>query len=249
VKASLLLVGHGSARYADAADPMRRHAEMLRATDMFAEVEIGVLNGDPPVAEALSRIAAPVVHVVPYFMEDGFFSQVATPLALGGRPCHIGPPIGVHGAMPRLIARQATEACRTLGIAPGEAALLVTGHGSATKPGRALALHRHGAQLLAEGRFATVRSACLEEAPFVADALSALRPYPVIVIGFFANHGSHVRDDLPALIATEQAQRGGAGPCVIFAASVVDDAALTRIIIDHAYQADRQRFVHTCGDK
>ena len=243
---ALLLIGHGSSRYPDAGAPMRRHADALRETHRFAQVEIGLLNGEPSVAAAVARITAPNLRVIPFFMEDGYFVRVAVPRALGARPYRLAPPIGIHAAMSGLIERQAIAACQALGVPPHEAAVLVIGHGSASAPGRSLALHRHSAELAAKGRFAVVQAACLEEAPFVADALRALRAYPVVAIGFFANRGGHVRDDVPNLIAREQAARGNRsgdplgnpggnpGPVVRFAACVADDAAITEIILDHA---------------
>ncbi len=54
------------------------------------------------------------------------------------------------------------------------------------------------------------------------------------VIGFFANQGGHVRDDMPALIAAEQASRGEAGLLVRFDGSAIDDPALVLIILDQA---------------
>jgi sirohydrochlorin ferrochelatase len=121
---------------------------------------------------------------------------------------------------------QAVPAC--------EAAVLVVGHGSSKAPGRALALHRHTAEVAGTGMFARVEAACLEEPPFVAHMLAELRPYPVVVIGFFANRGGHVLDDVPGLIANEQAARGAGGLAVRFHGSVTDDPAMTRIILDHA---------------
>ena len=230
---ALLLIGHGSARYPDAGRPMRLHADTLRAGTRFAQVETGLLNGAPSVADALARITAPVIRAVPFFMEDGYFSRVAVPRALGMRPHIMGLPIGIHDTMSSLIERQARSACQTFGPSPHETAVLVVGHGSASAPGRALALHRHTKRLAMAEVFAEVQAACLEEPPFVADVLHELRAYPVVVIGFFANQGGHVRDDVPALIAAEQAARGDAGPMVRFAACVADDPAITRIILDH----------------
>jgi sirohydrochlorin ferrochelatase len=136
--------------------------------------------------------------------------------------------------MAGLIERQALAMCATSGIAMRTAAVLVVGHGSACSPGRALALHRHASRVAAAELFVRVEAACLEEAPFVAEALRGLRAHPVVVIGFFANHGGHVRDDLPELIATEQAARGSAGFAVQLHGCVADDPAITEIILDQA---------------
>ncbi|MDR3533829.1 MAG: CbiX/SirB N-terminal domain-containing protein, partial [Rhodopila sp.] len=106
-------------------------------------------------------------------------------------------------------------------------------------PGRALALHRHASRVAATELFARVEAACLEEAPFIAPALSGLRHHPVIVIGFFAGEGGHVRDDLPALIAAEQQARGSTGLAVRFQGSVTDDPAMTQIILDQAMSEPR----------
>ena len=204
---ALLLIGHGSARYPDAGRALHHHAQGLRGTTRFAQVEVALLNGSPSVADALVRIETATIRVVPFFMEDGYFTRVAVPKAFGSRPVIIVPPVGIHHGMAGLIERQALLACADLGIASRAAAVLVIGHGSSRAPGRALALHRHATRVAATQLFARVETACLEEAPFVPDTLCRLRSHPVVVIGFFAGEGGHVRDDLPALIGSEQAGR------------------------------------------
>jgi sirohydrochlorin cobaltochelatase len=211
---------------------MWRHAEALREGGHFAQVEFAVLNGAPSVPEALGRITAPLIRVVPFFMEDAYFSQVAVPMAVGaGIHITLCPPVGVHDGMAGIIERQALAACADLGVPPHAAAVMVIGHGSARTPGRNLTLHRHTARVASTTLFARVEAACLEEPPFVAEALASLRTHPVVVIGFFANQGSHVRDDVPALIAAEAQVRDLP---IRFHGSVVDDPALVPIILDQA---------------
>ena len=236
---ALLLIGHGSARYPDAGDALHRHAAALREADRFAQVEVALLNGAPSVADVLARIGTTAIRIVPFFMEDGYFSRVAVPRAVGERPALIGPPVGIHDGMAGLIERQALAACDNLGVPSRAAAILVVGHGSSSAPGRALALHRQAARVAATELFARVEAACLEEPPFVAETLIGLRAHPVVVIGFFANHGGHVRDDVPALIAAEQAARlrtakGDPGHKVRFHGCVTDDPMMVQIILDQA---------------
>lgn len=235
---ALLLIGHGSTRYPDAASTLHRHADHLRETAGFAQVEVAVLNGAPSVDQALAMIDRPTIRVVPFFMEDGYFSRVAIPRALGNRRVMMCPPVGIHDGIAGLMERQALAACVGSGIKSRAAAVLIVGHGSSSAPGRALALHRHAARVAATELFARVEAACLEEAPLVADALLGLRAHPVVVIGFFANRGGHVRDDVPAAIATEQAARarlaGGDGPPVWFHGSMTEDPDMTGIILDQA---------------
>ena len=245
---ALLLIGHGSARYADAGAALHHHAGVLRQLGAFAQVEVGLLNGAPGVAEALSRVAGRAARIVPFFMEDGYFSRVAVPRAVeavwkGADPSDrprvsMGPPIGIHPAMAGIIDRQARLTCCRLALAMDQAAVLVVGHGSATAPGRALALHRHASALAAKSPFAQVRTACLEEPPFVADVLASLRAHATVVVGFFANLGGHVRDDLPGLISAEGAARGSCRPDVVYDGSVAFSDSMVGIIIDQAMAAN-----------
>ncbi len=236
---ALLLIAHGSARYPAAARPLLRHVEVLRAELPDIPIEVGLLNGVPSVQQALTAMTADRVHAVPFFMEAGYFTRVAIPRALGGdvrvRLC---PPVGVHPGMVDIMETQARAGCMELHRAPGETAVLVVGHGSATAPGRALALHGHGAALAARAVFGHVAIACLEEAPLLADALRALGDWPVVVIGFFAGEGLHVRDDVPEAVAAEQ-QRS-ARP-MIFNGSVMDDPMVRAIIRAQAGLAQQGR--------
>ena len=230
---ALLLIAHGSARYPDADRTLYAHAAKLRAEGPFAEVRVGFLSATPSASEALATLTASVVHVVPFFMEQGWFVREGIPRALQGvrghRLCyHV--PVGVHPDLATLAARRVHRACG--GNAAGFAVLLV-GHGSARAPGRPMALHRH-VETLAMAGFGSVRAAFLEEPPLVADVLRDWRLVPVAVLQFFAGDGRHVREDLPALLAAEQAQRAGGGAPLLELGTIVDDPAMPRIILDQA---------------
>ncbi len=235
---ALLLIGHGSARFADAGRILRDHVRRIEVAGNFREVAMGLLNGAPAVATSLARLTAPVVRVVPFFMEDGYFTRVAVPHALGAadatRRIVLCPPVGVHEGMAGLIERRVRHGCAARGLQPAATAVLIVGHGSARAPGRALALHRHAARLAASAAFVKVTTACLEETPFVADALRELRSYSVAVVGFFASEASHVREDVPGLIAAEQAARGTAGSKIHNFGSVTEDPLMTQIVLDQA---------------
>ena len=95
---ALLLIGHGSLRYPDAGGVMLQHAEALRKTNSLAQVEVALLNRAPSVPNALARIQTATIRVVPFFMEDGYFNQVAVPWALGiGQQADAG---GAPAALP-----------------------------------------------------------------------------------------------------------------------------------------------------
>jgi sirohydrochlorin ferrochelatase len=232
---ALLLAGHGSSHYTDAGRLLHRHAEALRTGGHFAEVAVGLLRGAPGMGEALASLCAPVIHVVPCFMEAGYFTRVAVPAALrghrlrDGQLLHVCPPVGAHAGLARLIEGRALRAC---GVDPSSLSLVLAGHGSARAPGRFTLLHRHRTTLAAMQRFGQVRVSFLEEPPLLADVLAALRTSPTAVLGLFAGEGGHVRDDLPGLVAAEQACRGTGCPPLWDLGTIADDPALPSIILD-----------------
>lgn len=239
---ALLLIGHGSSRYPDAGRLLHQYARQVSLTGSFREVAMGLLNGAPSAAEALARLTAPVIRVVPFFMENGYFSRIAVPRALRIADAVPGqlvlcPAVGVHDGMADLVMRRVLDGCAARGIEPAATSVVIVGHGSARAPGQALALHRHTERIGAMGRFAALAAACLEEPPFVADALRGLHAHAVAVVGFFAAEGGHMRDDVPAVIAAEQAARGPAGHKIHNFGSVADTSSMVRIILDQAKAA------------
>ena len=228
---ALLLIGHGSARYPDAGRPLLAHADAIREENHFAEVATGFLNGAPSVADALAALRAPKIHVVPFFMEDGYFTQVAVPKILaahGSRDIQLHAPVGTQAAMAATIEARVR---RDVAIDPALLALVLIGHGSGRNPGQPMALHRHAATLGEGKRFGSVQVAFLEEPPSVENVLAALRGHPVAVLGCFANDGKHVRDDLPRLIAAEQAIRGARSPPLHGLGTIADDIGMRGLIL------------------
>lgn len=205
----VLLIGHGSARYPDAGGALSRHAAALAATGQFRSARHAVLAGRPLPAEALAACTGRVVHVVPVFMEQGYFASIALPRALagatpaGGGQVRLHPALGTRPEIAELIARRVRAGCKD----PTAVGLVLLGHGSTRAPGRAEALHRHAATLRDNG-FERVETAFLEEAPDLLDAIAALGARPAAVVGLFTGEGAHVRDDVPALLAEARRRHG-----------------------------------------
>ena len=221
---ALLLIAHGSARYPDAGRTVLAHAATIRAQGHFAEVAVGFLNGSPSAAEALAGLGARTTHVVPFFMEDGYFTRVAVPKALeGGANLRFHPAIGTHPGMVGLIE---TRIARLL-AGRGPADIVLVGHGSAKSPGRRMALHDHAERL-------GVRVAFLEEPPFLAVALADSKAPLLAVLGIFAGEGGHVRDDLPALLA---AARERLGEGLLDLGSIGEEPGMADLILDRITQA------------
>jgi sirohydrochlorin cobaltochelatase len=237
---ALLLVAHGSVRFPHAGRVVQTHAATLRAEHVFAEVSVGLLNGEPGAAHTLARLRAPEVHVVPFFMEAGWFTNMAVPRALGldgtitrrnGQTLRYTAPIGTHDGMAALIENKARR------LAPDATTLLVVGHGSARTPGRVTALHGHVERMAESGRFARVAAAFLEEPPFAADMMRRLRGTSLAIVGFFAGEGGHVRNDLPQLIAAERTDRLDNNPPLVDCGMIADEPDIRRIILDQIIAA------------
>jgi sirohydrochlorin ferrochelatase len=239
---ALLLIGHGSTVLPDAARPLLAHARVIRESGRFGEVEVGTLLGEPNAASVFRTLTAPIVHVVPFFFDDGYFTRIAIPNLLLplASPSHVVrfcPPVGLHGGIAALIEARLLHHCEMFGTDPKSLSVLLVGHGSARGPGRARALRRHAATLETDGRFGWVRVAYLEEAPFVAEALASARGHIVAVLGYLANEGVHTTKDLPDLIAEERDQRGTHWPPVHDLGPIGADEAMPSLIMDQVTAA------------
>jgi sirohydrochlorin cobaltochelatase len=236
---ALFLVGHGSSSLPDTARPLLAHAETILRTGRFGEVAVGMLRGEPSAGSAFDALTASVVHVVPFFLEDGYFTRIAIPglllpRASGSRVIHFCQPAGLHDGIAALLETRLMRHCELYGTDPKALSVLLVGHGSSQNPGRARALRRHAAKLETGGRFGWVRVAYLEEAPFVTETLAGARGHVVAVLGYFANEGVHSTKDLPKLIAAERAHRGTTWPPVHDLGSIGADEAFPGIIMDQA---------------
>ena len=239
---ALLLIGHGSINLPEAARPLLVHAEVIRASGRFAAVAVGMLAGEPNAASVFATLTAPVVHAVPFFLDDGYFTRIAIPdlllpLASGSRVIRFCRPVGSHEGIVALLEARLIQHCELFGTHPKTLSVLLVGHGSAQHPGHARVLRQHAAKLEASDRFGWVRVAYLEETPFVAEALSSARGHVVAVIGYLANEGAHATKDLPGLIAEERGQRGTHWPPVHDLGSIGADEAMPRLIMDQVNSA------------
>jgi sirohydrochlorin cobaltochelatase len=239
---ALLLIGHGSTVLPDAGRALLAHAEVIRETGRFVEVKAGMLLGEPNAASVFRTLTSPIVHVVPFFLGEGYFTRIAIPnllLPLASPSCVIRfcPSVGSHDGIAALLESRLLRHCEMFGTDPKSLSVLLVGHGSALGPGRARGLRRHAATLDTGGRFGWVRVAYLEEAPFVAEALASARGHIVAVIGYLANEGIHATKDLPGLLAEERDRRGTHWPPVHYLGEIGADEAMPRLIVDQVTAA------------
>jgi sirohydrochlorin cobaltochelatase len=243
--AALLLVGHGSRKAPRAMAATEAHAERLRASGAFAGVEAGFLTGGRPVEDALQRLPARTVFIVPLFMSDGFFVRERIPerLALTGPVTerdgrtlrYLPPPALDDGFGDLLVAR-----CRAVAGAldPAGLAVLVVGHGTVRDPASEALTRRHAARL---SGYRSVAPVFLEQPPGFVDAL-AREAGDLLVAGLFAADGYHADADVRAALglARDRDQRRDAdGRWIGYTGAVGADPGVAEIVLEQVARAAR----------
>lgn len=233
----LLLVAHGSTTSPVAAETVDRHAAALRRSDLAADVRVAMLRGEPALEAVVAGLpdSAGVV-VLPMMMTDGVLSREELPQRLQaaltetdksiGTPVLL-PPLGTGAAFAQLVLQRAQEAARERPGGEGGHALLLIAHGNAADPQGRRSIERLAAMVRADGAFADVAIAFLEEAPTIIDALAAIR-LPVVAVGLFAAEGRHARLDVPRLLA-----QAPDGQSVVWLGALGADAALPGVLNAH----------------
>ncbi|ESS12230.1 MAG: hypothetical protein A07HR60_00772, partial [uncultured archaeon A07HR60] len=77
------VVGHGTERNENSAKAIQYHADRIRDTGRFAEVEALYMDEDPEVDDVADHFDAEDVVVVPLFIADGFHTQEDIPEDMG----------------------------------------------------------------------------------------------------------------------------------------------------------------------
>ncbi len=241
---ALILVGHGSTRGGGSNPALHAHAAALRARRLFAEVYTAALYGAPAPSDALAAAKASGVHniyIAPLFMSDGQFARVILPRALGtdrpsnrSGPCvRVCGPLGLRPELTALILRRATEAATRAGLVPGASELLLIGHGSTRDPASHAATEWHAGQARAAGAFQAVRTAFLDQAPFL-DGVLRIRTRPAIAVGLFAAGDLHAGADVPRLIAAHN------GPPIQCVEAIGEDPVIPDLVLAQVSAAIRE---------
>lgn len=203
-------MAHGSTTSPVAAETTGRHAAALRRADPAADVRVAMLRGEPALEAVVAGLpdGADVV-VLPMMMTDGVLSREELPRRLQAALTETGkaigspvmlPTLGTGVAFARLVLQRAQDAARKQPGGEGGHALLLIAHGNAADPQGRRPIERLAAMVRADGAFADVAIAFLEEAPTIADALAAIR-LPVVAVGLFAAEGRHAKLDVPRALA------------------------------------------------
>jgi len=194
----LIVVGHGTGTAAgDAA--LHALAAALAGQSPFARIKAAVLNGGPTLSEALDGAENGPVYLLPFMMSDGVtFRQRLLQAMLhlpGARTPHLFPPLGLNPGLAELIVKRAEDTAKSASWPAADCRLLLIAHGSPRDPASAQAAHGHQECIAAQGRFADVETAFLDQPPQLDDVL-AQDGAPLLGVGLFAGEGRHGAEDM-----------------------------------------------------
>ena len=237
---ALVLVGHGSTINQQSSEPVRRLANELAGRNIFAMVSTA-FNLEEPKIDHVPFIEAERIFIVPITISQGHFTEETIPFRLGlckkgecdcpkgvcnyprieerdGRHliyCH---PVGTHPNMTEILLSRArrvvSEHPFPKAPKPAEIALFIAGHGTNKNKKSREAIEAQVDLIRARDEYADVRSAFMEEAPFIADCYSVAELKHIVMVPFFIADGLHTVEDIPVLLGEPEArvkERHGVG--------------------------------------
>lgn len=246
---SLILVGHGSGNYPDAAAPVQALAESIGRRGLFQDVAAVFMKQAPRLSDALSLVSAATVYVVPVFAGQGYYTGTLIPREMGltgqvtqrdGRRILYTEPAGTHPRLPGVLACRADGMARSCGWSAAETSLLLIAHGS-SRPGGAGETPRAIADSLAAmDHFREVGLGFLEQEPLATGWPDLVDGGKVVALPLLVAQGMHAGRDIPPLFGMVQGQTGPVhshGRQVALATGLGAEPELEDIILDLVRQS------------
>jgi sirohydrochlorin cobaltochelatase len=237
---ALVLCAHGTRGVAGA---VRQHAAALIDAGGFADVRGAALYGEPRLESVLDSLAAPRLRLVPFMMAEGYtLDSLKARVAVHPAAARVAltRAVGVHPELTGLIAEKAGACAAEAGWHPAATTLLLVGHGTEKHRASAASAEAHARRLRADGGFAEVATAFLDQAPTIPDALARRTVRRAVAVGFFTDFGNHGGDDVPAALAESAVPTRYAGP-------IGPDPRLRGVILDLASGAPKASVVETAA--
>ncbi|MDC1215025.1 sirohydrochlorin cobaltochelatase [Rhodospirillales bacterium] len=230
---ALVLAAHGSSRRPEANALVDAHAASIGAKNIFSSVHTVFLMGGADPLDVIQDVTAQYIIVVPFMMSDGYLVDViaeklnAAISSDNTRDMHVSDPIGTHPEIASIAADMAESMLIENKLTPMDATVVLVAHGTKQRPeSKAGAMH-HLESVKSMKRFADVRLALLEEAPFVDDVLKEISG-PSAIVGMFAAPGDHAIDDVQdAMAKNSRSDMLNTGP-------IGANSRMINIVIDRA---------------
>ena len=207
--ATLLLVGHGSSRQPGGVHPSVAHAERLKRSGLFADVQVAFWREPPHPADILDAIETPEIFVVPTLACRGHLCDEVLPQALGltgrtthikGRTVHLCDPVGTHPMIASVVAHRARQIMADNGLSADEAAILLAAHGSTRSPQSFETTDNLAKALSAMDGMPKTHARFLEQKPRIEDWRDTIPAPNILVIPFMFSSGAHGAIDVPTCL-------------------------------------------------
>ncbi len=241
---TLVMAAHGATDDPRCAAPVERHAEVIRAMNIYREVRCVYWKQPPHFGELYDLTPTGDLLIVPVMTASGYYTNVVLPRELkleqppANRNVMVTAPVGELDEMADLIIEQAVLAAADTGVEVSDAHLLLIGHGTPRDPVRSGATtYRHAETVRHRKVFRSVHAGFLEQDPTVADAFAAIPgSEPVIVVPYLIASGGHGADDIPSDLGEAPGTRTatiGIRP-VLFADAVGEHPRTVHLILNCA---------------
>jgi len=213
-RAGLLICCHGIHGGAGSA---AQHAAAIQRRGLFAEVRVCCLKGQPALAGVVDRMASAEIYLVPLLMAEGYtagriMSRALRDAATVAKRIVVCRPVGANPGMVEVLSAAARRCCHAKDWARGETTVIVMGHGTTRCDSSSSTLLAHVRALAEQGDFAAAVPAFLDQAPSLEQALAGCTTPRTVVVGLFADRGSHGETDVPRLLAMAGHPAAYAGP-------------------------------------
>ena len=230
---ALVLAAHGSSRRPEANALIDAHAASIGAKNIFSSVHTVFLMGGADPLDVIQDVTAQYIIVVPFMMSDGYLVDViaeklnAAISSDNTRDMHVSDPIGTHPEIASIAADMAESMLIENKLTPMDATVVLVAHGTKQRPESKVGAMHHLESVKSMNRFADVRLALLEEAPFVDDVLKEISG-PSAIVGMFAAPGDNAIDDVQdAMAKNSRSDMLNTGP-------IGANSRMINIVIDRA---------------
>jgi len=232
---TLLLAGHGSERNPNTRTPVDQAASLLRAKQIFADVQVTFWRDEPRFHEALHHVQTADVIVVPMFMSEGYYTREVLPreLAKAGAAqsqafnLHRTAALGTDPRMAQIMMEKAAEV-----QTHGPASLIILGHGTPKNPDSGKTTEAQAERIRQQGPFKDVLTAFIDQEPLVEKVIATCLYDEIVMVPFFVADGWHVSETVPEDLGLEEGRGQIGNKSLYYTPAIGTDPRMVEVILD-----------------